>query len=51
MDPTGTSDSTADASPTPFHDLDAYVALGRTAGLALSPDGSRLVTSVSSLDS
>jgi dipeptidyl aminopeptidase/acylaminoacyl peptidase len=51
MDPTDTSDSTADASPTPFHDLDAYVALGRTAGLALSPDGSRLVTSVSSLDS
>ena len=51
MDPTDTSDSAADASPTPFHDLDAYVALGRAAGLALSPDGSRLVTSVSSLDS
>src|ERR671911_348645 len=51
MDPTDTSDSTADAAPTPFHDLDAYVALGRAAGLALSPDGSRLVTSVSSLDS
>ena len=50
-DPTDTSDSTADASPTPFHDLDAYVAIGRAAGLALSPDGSRLVTSVSSLDS
>ena len=51
MDPTDTSDSTADAAPTPFHDFDAYVALGRAAGLALSPDGSRLVTSVSSLDS
>src|SRR5918995_5298235 len=51
MDPPDPSDSTADAAPTPFHDFDAYVALGRAAGLALSPDGSRLVTSVSSLDS
>ena len=36
---------------TPFHDLDAYVELPRGAGLALSPDGSRLVTSVQTLDS
>lgn len=36
--------------PTPFHDLDAYVALPRVGGLALSPDGSRLVTTVQTLD-
>jgi dipeptidyl aminopeptidase/acylaminoacyl peptidase len=36
--------------PSPFHDLDAYVALPRMSGLALSPDGSRLVTAVSTLD-
>ncbi|TDE01649.1 S9 family peptidase [Jiangella asiatica] len=36
--------------PTPFHDLDAYVALPRTGGLTLSPDGSRLVTAVSTLN-
>ncbi len=35
---------------TPFHDLDSYVALPRLSGLALSPDGSRLVTSLSTLD-
>lgn len=35
---------------TPFHDLDAYVALPRTGGLTLSPDGTRLVTAVSTLD-
>ncbi|WP_224390059.1 prolyl oligopeptidase family serine peptidase [Pseudonocardia sp. ICBG1293] len=35
---------------TPFHDLDAYVALPRLGGLALSPDGSRLVTGVAELD-
>ena len=35
---------------TPFHDLDAYVALPRLAGLTLSPDGSRLVTAVQTLD-
>jgi dipeptidyl aminopeptidase/acylaminoacyl peptidase len=32
--------------PTPFHDLAAYVALPRPAGLAVSPDGGRLVTGV-----
>jgi dipeptidyl aminopeptidase/acylaminoacyl peptidase len=31
-------------------DLDAYLALPRLSGLALSPDGSRLVTSVATLD-
>jgi dipeptidyl aminopeptidase/acylaminoacyl peptidase len=36
--------------PTPFHDLDAYVALPRLAGLTLSRDGSRLVTTVQTLD-
>ena len=30
---------------TPFHDLDAYVELPRGAGLTLSPDGTRLLTS------
>jgi dipeptidyl aminopeptidase/acylaminoacyl peptidase len=35
---------------TPFADLDAYLALPRVAGLALSPDGSRLVTTVATLD-
>ena len=30
----------------PFHDLEQYVALPRLSGLALSPDGTRLVTSV-----
>ncbi|MGA3539651.1 alpha/beta fold hydrolase [Micromonosporaceae bacterium DT194] len=33
-----------------FHDLDAYLALPRPAGLTLSPDGTRLVTSVATLD-
>ncbi len=35
---------------TPFHDLDAYVALPRLGGLVLSPDGTRLVTAVQTLD-
>ncbi|MGC5627630.1 prolyl oligopeptidase family serine peptidase [Georgenia sp. Z1344] len=39
-----------DTPRTPFHDLDTYVALGRVSGLALSPDGGRLVTSVATLD-
>ncbi len=37
-------------SHTPFHDLDAHIALPRLGGLALSPDGRRLVTGVSTLD-
>ncbi|MFD6166512.1 prolyl oligopeptidase family serine peptidase [Oerskovia sp. NPDC060287] len=35
---------------TPFHDLDEYIAIPRTGGLVMSPDGRRLVTSVSTLD-
>ncbi len=38
------------AADSPYSDLDAYVALPRTSGLALSPDGRRLVTSVATLD-
>ena len=38
------------SEPTAFHDLDAYVALPRIGGLALSPDGRRLVTAVGELD-
>ncbi|GHF39571.1 dipeptidyl aminopeptidase/acylaminoacyl peptidase [Amycolatopsis bartoniae] len=37
-------------SEDPFTDLDGYVALPRAAGLALSPDGRRLVVGVSALD-
>ncbi|MGH8827230.1 MAG: TolB family protein, partial [Jiangellaceae bacterium] len=47
---TETSPETPDTPPrTPFHDLNAYIALPRTTGLALSPDGTRLVTSVATL--
>jgi dipeptidyl aminopeptidase/acylaminoacyl peptidase len=34
---------------TPFHSLDAFLAVPRVSGLALSPDGSRLVTCVAEL--
>ena len=34
----------------PFADLDAFLALPRLSGLTLSPDGSRLVTTVATLD-
>ena len=37
-------------TPTPFHDLDAFLGLPRVAGLAVSPDGSRVVTTVSQLN-
>ena len=36
---------------TPFHDLDDYIGLPRVADLALSPDGTRLVTTVAVLNS
>jgi dipeptidyl aminopeptidase/acylaminoacyl peptidase len=36
----------ADAAPEPTFDLDLYLKLPRVAGLVLSPDGRRLVTSV-----
>ncbi|OBB18240.1 peptidase S9 [Mycobacteriaceae bacterium 1482268.1] len=35
---------------TPFGDLDDYFALQRVSGLAMSPDGSRLVTTISELN-
>jgi len=37
-------------TPTPFEDLDAFLALPRVAGLAVAPDGSRAVTGVSELN-
>ena len=37
-------------APTPFHDLDEYIALPRLGGLALSVDGSRLVVAMNVLD-
>ncbi|WP_066583703.1 S9 family peptidase [Cellulomonas timonensis] len=36
--------------PTPFHDLEQYIALPRISGLTLSKDGARLVTAVATLD-
>jgi dipeptidyl aminopeptidase/acylaminoacyl peptidase len=36
----------SDRPATPFHDLSAYMALPRLTGLAVSPDGGRLVTAV-----
>ena len=39
------------ASPaTSFHDLDAYLALPRVSGLAVSPDGARIVTTIAELN-
>ncbi|WP_258804494.1 S9 family peptidase [Pseudarthrobacter sp. NS4] len=35
---------------TPFHDLDHYLSIPRVSGLSLSPDGTRLVTAVSTLN-
>ncbi|MEN0128246.1 MAG: alpha/beta fold hydrolase [Brevundimonas sp.] len=35
---------------TPFHDLEQYVAIPRVSGLKLSPDGTRLVTAVATLN-
>lgn len=39
-----------DSAPSPFTDLDAYLALPRVSGLAVAPDGSRVVTTISELD-
>jgi dipeptidyl aminopeptidase/acylaminoacyl peptidase len=36
--------------PSPFSDLDDYLALPRLSGLAVSPDGRRVVTTVATLD-
>ncbi|MEC5191204.1 MULTISPECIES: S9 family peptidase [unclassified Arthrobacter] len=42
---------TRGATPeTPFHDVDHYLAIPRVSGLALSPDGGRLVTTVATLN-
>jgi len=35
---------------TPFHDLDAYLSLPRVSGLAVSPDGRRVVTMITELN-
>ena len=43
-------DGTFPTLTTAFHDLDEYVALPRMSGLVLSPDGSRLVTQVSTVN-
>jgi dipeptidyl aminopeptidase/acylaminoacyl peptidase len=45
-----TGEPPAPEPPTPFHDLERYVALPRLSGLTLSPDGTRLVTAVATLD-
>jgi len=42
-DPAGSGDTTPE---TPFTSLDDYLALRRLGGLALSPDGIRLATTV-----
>ncbi len=39
-----------DPNPAPFHDLEAWIRLPRLGGLALSPDGTSLVTTVQTLD-
>jgi dipeptidyl aminopeptidase/acylaminoacyl peptidase len=48
--PAATVGSAEQAPPTPFHDLDAFVALRRQGAIALSPDGSRLVAVASELN-
>lgn len=44
------SETLSEKPETPFHDLDHYLAIPRVAGLALSPDGTRLVTTVATLN-
>ncbi len=44
------ADQPATSAPTPFHDLEAFVAQPRLGGLVLSPDGARLVATVQTLD-
>ncbi|GAA4050840.1 S9 family peptidase [Arthrobacter methylotrophus] len=44
------SETPSEQPETPFHDLDHYLAIPRVSGLALSPDGNRLVTTVSTLN-
>ena len=45
-----TDSGTPQPGPSPFRDLEAYIALPRVGGLVLSPDGTRLITSVATLD-
>jgi dipeptidyl aminopeptidase/acylaminoacyl peptidase len=44
------SDTLSEQPETPFHDLDHYLAIPRVSGLAVSPDGGRLVTTVATLN-
>ncbi|MGP4030860.1 prolyl oligopeptidase family serine peptidase [Pseudarthrobacter sp. 1C304] len=44
------SETLGENPETPFHDLDHYLAIPRVSGLALSPDGRRLVTTVATLN-
>ncbi|WP_026549330.1 alpha/beta fold hydrolase [Arthrobacter sp. Br18] len=46
----GTNASGSPGPATPFHDLDEFVALPRLSGLVMNADGSRLVTSVATLN-
>ncbi|HEY8717034.1 MAG TPA: alpha/beta fold hydrolase [Pengzhenrongella sp.] len=50
IEPSALPSAASPEPPSPFHDLDRYVALPRASGLTLSRDGTRLVTSVSTLD-
>ena len=45
-----TAEILSEQPETPFHDLDHYLAIPRVSGLALSPDGARLVTTVATLN-
>ncbi|MET4093713.1 prolyl oligopeptidase family serine peptidase [Arthrobacter sp. UYCu712] len=44
------SETLSEHPETPFHDLDHYLAIPKVSGLALSPDGGRLVTTVATLN-
>jgi dipeptidyl aminopeptidase/acylaminoacyl peptidase len=48
--PHGVSGADESTAPAPFTDLEQYIALPRLGGLTLSPDGTRLVTSVATLN-
>ncbi|MCT9871249.1 S9 family peptidase [Paenarthrobacter aurescens] len=44
------ADTPGEQPETPFHDIDHYLAIPRVGGLTLSPDGRRLVTTVTTLN-
>jgi len=48
--PSTQTPATGGLPQTPFHDLDHYLAIPRISGLAMSPDGRRLVVSVATLN-